>query len=154
MTSDSIYRIRKPDVIFESFGNEIVLINLENGNYYSIQDVAAEIWGLIENCTPPENIINYVTVRYEGAQKEIAESVDLFIAALIQDGLIETFEPEAGMVKGASEKTEQTGNRPSFVAPTLNRYTDMQNLLLLDPIHDVGEQGWPHQQSGGSPVQK
>jgi hypothetical protein len=28
-------------------------------------------------------------------------------------------------------------------APVLEKYTDMQELLLLDPIHDVEEAGWP-----------
>ena len=30
-----------------------------------------------------------------------------------------------------------------FVAPQLHKYTDMQELLLLDPIHDVDQEGWP-----------
>jgi hypothetical protein len=25
----------------------------------------------------------------------------------------------------------------------LQKYTDMADLLLLDPIHEVDEQGWP-----------
>jgi hypothetical protein len=25
----------------------------------------------------------------------------------------------------------------------LNKYSDMQELLLLDPIHDVDDAGWP-----------
>jgi hypothetical protein len=31
----------------------------------------------------------------------------------------------------------------------LERYTDMQELLLLDPIHDVDESGWPHRKVPG-----
>jgi hypothetical protein len=26
----------------------------------------------------------------------------------------------------------------------LSRFDDMQEMLLLDPIHDVAETGWPH----------
>jgi hypothetical protein len=33
--------------------------------------------------------------------------------------------------------------KPSFNPPLLNKYSDMQELLLLDPIHDVDEAGWP-----------
>ena len=28
--------------------------------------------------------------------------------------------------------------------PALERFTDMEDLLLLDPVHDVEEMGWPH----------
>ena len=32
-----------------------------------------------------------------------------------------------------------------YAAPKLSTYTDMQELLLLDPIHEVDESGWPAQ---------
>ncbi len=39
-----------------------------------------------------------------------------------------------------------------YAPPALETYTDMQELLLLDPIHDVDETGWPaarpHQATG------
>jgi hypothetical protein len=28
--------------------------------------------------------------------------------------------------------------------PLLNEYTDLQDLILVDPIHDVQESGWPN----------
>jgi hypothetical protein len=31
----------------------------------------------------------------------------------------------------------------SWSSPVLSIYDDMQDLLLLDPIHDVDESGWP-----------
>ncbi len=31
-----------------------------------------------------------------------------------------------------------------FTEPTVHTYADMQDLLLLDPIHDVDETGWPN----------
>jgi hypothetical protein len=31
-----------------------------------------------------------------------------------------------------------------YTPPVLERYSDMQALLVLDPIHEVDEQGWPH----------
>jgi len=29
----------------------------------------------------------------------------------------------------------------------VEKYTDMQDLVLLDPVHEVDERGWPHVQS-------
>lgn len=31
----------------------------------------------------------------------------------------------------------------AYEPPVVVRYTNMSDLLLLDPIHDVDEQGWP-----------
>jgi len=38
---------------------------------------------------------------------------------------------------------EDRADNARFQPPTLNKYTDMRDMLLLDPIHDVGESGWP-----------
>jgi hypothetical protein len=32
------------------------------------------------------------------------------------------------------------------------KYTDMQSLLLLDPVHDVDSQGWPILKPNDPPV--
>jgi hypothetical protein len=32
----------------------------------------------------------------------------------------------------------------TFAEPVIEEFDDMQGLLLLDPIHDVSEEGWPH----------
>jgi hypothetical protein len=154
MTSTQHFRIKKPNVIFESFDNEVVLINLDNGNYYSIQGVASEIWELIEGGIPLQGIISHISNRYRGGQKEVEQAVRQFLEELSQDGLIEVSEPEERGGKNPgheTESTEKASDRPVFEPPTLNRYTDMQDLLLLDPIHDVSEQGWPTPQSNAQP---
>jgi hypothetical protein len=33
--------------------------------------------------------------------------------------------------------------KPTFKELSLRTFTDLQELLLLDPIHDVDEVGWP-----------
>jgi hypothetical protein len=39
----------------------------------------------------------------------------------------------------------------AFVAPVLHKHTDMQDLLLLDPIHEVDETGWPSVKKDAAP---
>jgi hypothetical protein len=34
--------------------------------------------------------------------------------------------------------------RTPFMPPELEVFTDMKDLLLLDPIHAIGEAGWPN----------
>ena len=43
----------------------------------------------------------------------------------------------------------ETGSIP-FDAPILKRYTDQQELLLLDPIHEVDDIGWPREKEESS----
>ncbi len=34
-----------------------------------------------------------------------------------------------------------------LLKPRLETYSDMQDLILLDPVHEVDERGWPHAQA-------
>jgi hypothetical protein len=49
-----------------------------------------------------------------------------------------------------TEMISQTpANQPDtavLLPPALEKFTNMQDILLLDPIHDVSDMGWPHQQ--------
>ena len=48
--------------------------------------------------------------------------------------------------QGAAPKTERPApsKKKAFAKPKLSKFGDMQDLLLLDPIHDVDQQGWPN----------
>ena len=35
------------------------------------------------------------------------------------------------------------GERGAYVSPGVDKYTDMQELILLDPVHEVDAIGWP-----------
>jgi hypothetical protein len=62
----------------------------------------------------------------------------------MQGGLIREA-PAAG--RNGAEVPSPASRRP-FDEPLVERFTDMQNLLLLDPIHEVTEEGWPQQAPG------
>ena len=36
-----------------------------------------------------------------------------------------------------------------FTAPVVEKYTDMAELILLDPVHDVSALGWPDAKTAG-----
>ncbi len=77
---------------------------------------------------------------------EYERAVGQFLDELKQEALIiPTTEPLAQSRTGTT--AELAGNtvwEKSFEAPILHKFTDMQELLLLDPIHEVDETGWPN----------
>ena len=80
--------------------------------------------------------------RYEGDAEEIRSSVGDLIAKLAQANLIVRRTKEATVTDVKFNSVEGHTKSP-FVSPSLNGYSDMRDLLLIDPIHDVDEGGWP-----------
>ena len=145
-----IYRINSPKVIHETIDGETVIVNLDSGNYYSLDGVGVEVWALIERSVPGDEIAEDIVHRYAGDRNDLLKAVHRFMDELQREGLISIFEAEE--FKGDARSGEKIGIPSAegtlvFEAPVLHCYTDMQDVLLLDPIHDVDETGWPSAKS-------
>ncbi len=146
MSPHEHYRINSPGVVHELFDDEAVIINLDSGNYYSVNEIGLEIWKRLINGTPPKTIISSVVELYDTDEKNAENAVHQFIKELSGNEIIVPNEgaPTAAVDSDSSPLEELTPEtkRP-FKTPQLNIYTDMQELLLLDPIHEVDDTGWP-----------
>lgn len=139
-----MYCVNSPKVIHETIDGETVLVNLDSGNYYSFEGVGVDVWNLIETGIDGKGIIEAIARRYAGEPKAVEEAIHHFVKELEQEALVVADgEGEKGIERGTNSSVETTIERRPFEAPVLNKYTDMQDLLLLDPIHDVEETGWP-----------
>ena len=136
------FRVNTPTVTHEIIDGEAVIINLESGNYYSLQDVGSFIWSLVEKGASASEVHNRIVQTYEGEAQEIDRGVQELLAQLQQENLIVEVDG-AGEAADLSQLAPGNGDKPSFNPPSLHKYSDMQELLLLDPIHDVDDAGWP-----------
>ena len=148
------FKINSPKVIHETIDGETVIVNLDSGNYYSLDRVGAEIWNLIREKVSIDGVIESIASRYDAKKEEIAKAVYHLINELQQELLIVVDGSEMSandQEHQLQDITESSGKLTSFEPPMLSKYTDMQDLLLLDPIHDVDEAGWPHMKPTTSP---
>lgn len=129
-------------VIHENIDGETMLVRLDTGNYYSMNQTGGQIWSLIEKEVAEDQIVSEFTALY-GTDKNITEQIRLFIRQLIAEDLIfpNGNSPEA---KIAFEPDSLQKLTDSFEPPLISKYSDMQELLILDPIHDVSDAGWPN----------
>jgi hypothetical protein len=77
----------------------------------------------------------------------VSASVTGFVEELVKEGLLVKADHEIPAGDASlliSQLAEVAGD---FKPPLVNKYTDMQDLLLLDPIHEVDEKGWPESKS-------
>jgi hypothetical protein len=133
------YRINDPNVIAEAFGDEIVTVNLDTGVYYSMTGTAAVIWTLLNQGHSADDIEAAMTAAHEGEASSIISTVSAFIARLVAEQLVVAAEPgEKPTAVIAAPR-----DRRAFMPPTIDVHSDMQDILLLDPVHDVDQAGWP-----------
>jgi hypothetical protein len=143
------FRINSPTVIHETIDGETVIVNLDSGNYYSLEKVGGDIWALIGSGLHVSEIIENITCRYSGEGEEIGGAIERFLVNLQKEGLIVSGEShgKANEPAGDPDRTQRVEERPEFEIPALHKYSDMQDLLLLDPIHEVDDTGWPNVKS-------
>lgn len=135
------FRVNTPTVTHETIDGEAVIINLDSGNYYSLVEAGSFIWSIVERGASANEVQQLVQQTYQGNATEIDRGVQELLAQLQQENLIV---PVAGPTDLTEVVPSQSGHeKPLFNAPLLNKFSDMQELLLLDPIHDVDEAGWP-----------
>jgi hypothetical protein len=128
-----------PQVIHETIDGETIIIDLQTGTYYSLRGMAPVIWNALVAGMGDEQVVAEVQARYlaDPAEVDVARA---FLADLAGAGLIapvETSEP-------APSVSAPSGDRIPFDPPRLEQYTDMQDIILLDPVHKVDSQGWPN----------
>ena len=137
-------RVNAPKVTHETIDGESVIINLETGNYYSLQGCGCEIWTLLVAGVPIGKIVDDLCTRYEGARTEIEIGALNLIEQLRTEHLVVADETALSAANGFA-LPQPSGRKAAFAAPLLQKFTDMQELLLLDPIHEVDEAGWPRE---------
>jgi hypothetical protein len=135
------YMPRRPNVISDLIDGEVVIINMSTGAYYSLDAAGALVWQALDAGLSVGQVIELAQQRYEAATQIIAQAVEQLVAQLAEETLI--------IARGALPATAVAALPPAsgrlpFAPPTLQRYDDMQDLIMLDPIHDVDESGWPN----------
>jgi len=133
------YEINAPSVSGEIIDGEAIVLHLRKGTYFSMEGSAALIWAGVEQRMTTASIAEALAGRFGiDAAEALRESRRLVNELLAVD-----------LIRPASA---QAGNAPigemipvtiAYAPPVLETFSDMQDLLLLDPIHEVDDAGWP-----------
>ena len=136
------YGVNHPQVINEMIDGEAIMINLVSGSYYTLDSVGGEVWELLEKSTSVEDIVIQLSFRYDASDDVIRSAVENFLEELSREQLIA---PDHSSGAASSLPSgSRSAQRLPFRAPRLQKFTDMQDLILLDPVHEVDSRGWPH----------
>ena len=137
-------RINEPDVSAEVFETEVLAINLASGHYHSLREAAVPLWRLLIEGRSVEESASLLAGSLSADPAEVLADTRALVAALRERAVIVTVPAPA--VGASLPSPAWLGEfKPPYVKPLFDTYTDMKDLLLIDPIHEVDVSGWPHQ---------
>jgi hypothetical protein len=138
------FEVSRPEVVGSVVDGEVVAINLDTGSYYNIAGAGTDVWTAVEGTASAEEVTARLAHRYAAPVDEIAAAVTRFMEELFGEGLIRPAEADGPRPEPTAGDLPSNG-QTAFSPPVLEKFTDMEDLLLLDPVHDVTERGWPHE---------
>ncbi len=68
--------------------DDLMMLNVEQGAYYALDPIAAEIWGMLEHPAHVDNIIERLQKRYDVSAEECERDVMDFLKELNSNGMI------------------------------------------------------------------
>ena len=136
------FRVRTPTVMWDEIGGEIVAINLGTGHYFSLRDTAHDAFRALAHGACLQQVDDLVTTGGADATA-VTTDIDAFVAELVAAGLIEPRPPDAPPTEGTPWLEGAAASDRAYTPPRLETYTDLEDLMLLDPVPDVDGMGWP-----------
>lgn len=130
----------RPDVIDEVIGGEAVVVHLGTGRYFAFDPAATSLWTWFGPGRTAADLD--AALEAAGATSAWAAAAHAAVDGWLVEQLLV---PVAAAADGPAAPG---GADPLVVGdgvPASRTFTDLEDLLLLDPIHDVavGDDGFP-----------
>jgi hypothetical protein len=117
------------EVVAKVMDGEAIIINLATGVYYSLDQVGAAVWAMIEENCCIEEIVTGVVARYDVTKDRAQGDILRLIGELLREDIVATVDrPQTPTRTHAAPSKKAV-----YVVPTLHAYRDMEDLLALDP---------------------
>ncbi|WP_051688397.1 PqqD family protein [Butyrivibrio sp. AE2032] len=133
-----MYKLNEEKMFYDMADGQAVVINFETGMYYGTSSLASAVLDLLMKNADPDKVLAAIKAL-DGCPADIDAAFKAFIDELIAKGIV--------VESGSSEEVEISFDAASLAdgfGLTLNEFSEVQDLLLADPIHDVDvDAGWP-----------
>lgn len=130
MNEGARYRCNAPAVVGQVIDDEAVIMNLAKGLYYSLRGSGAAAWALLDAGCDLQESASALAATYGIPIQTTTDDVRSVITRLLDEGLI-VVAPER--TASASQPALDAFAKTAYAALSLETYSDMQELLALDP---------------------
>lgn len=128
--ADQRLELRSGDVAAKEIDGEILVMNVSNGMYYSLQGVAAVAWRLLADGRSLRQVAGALADGWDVDASRTLSDVMALAFSLVDEGLVSVAATAVSQV-GTSVSEDETSI--PYAPPKLSSYSDMADLLALDP---------------------
>ncbi len=77
------------NVVFRSVGEDVVMLDLENGTYFSLNETGSQIWVRLCSGQTPDQVVQAIADAYETDRDTVATDVQDTVRRLVDAGLLQ-----------------------------------------------------------------
>ena len=82
------------DVVFRELDGEVVLLNLNSGIYFGLNEMGTRIWQLLQEQGHLQTVSDDLRTEYEASEDVIEKDLLVLVGALCEKGLVRVVEPK------------------------------------------------------------
>lgn len=135
MNNMQSFKISSSKIIYESIEDNTLIINLEVGHYFNLNSTGSATWKLLVLGIPSNVTAEAISAHFQVGISQVTADISQFITKLKEEGILtenQIFES----TQSIETQSLLTDTSKLYEAPNFIKYTDMEALLLADPIHE------------------
>lgn len=122
----------------ERLNGEIIIISFDSGDYFSCFGTASDILTLINQGANIDQIFETLSIYFK--ETSVEDQVLSFIKSCLNEKII----VESDAKSGTDFNLPNDYDRSKWNEPILEKFSEYNDLLLIDPVHDSSLEGWPN----------
>jgi hypothetical protein len=125
---------RNPEVVTTELEEGAVLLNIETGFYYSLNEPGAEIWRSVDAAEGAQELTDLLRQRFDVDPDGAAAAVSGFTAELEREGLLARSNGASSRPARAAAADAARGNRRPFAEPELIKHDEPLHEVSISPF--------------------
>jgi hypothetical protein len=135
------YLVDERRIAHQTVDGEVIAIDFVNGAYFSMRATAGEIWQMLASNVALDAVIALYQENSPLPAETLVTEIQAFVSELLAANLLR-LNDAPGTVQPVLPAI--VAQRKPYTPPQLEKFEDMADLIMLDPVHDVSDAGWPH----------
>jgi len=143
MTSHVLsFKILTSEIAFERLDGEVILVSLASGKYFNFNGTASDVFWLIEQGVP-RNQWEVLLSRHFKNSDSVKHDIDVLVSKLLSARIISQSSTDPVSLREIEYELPNDYQRDNWIEPELAEFSDLKDLILVDPVHDTSLEGWP-----------